>query len=130
MTAYTATGAYIPHGINEQNMAMVEVVIPSTMSSSDTLAVQLPGGNLSVSPAGEPDTISQGDQAPIDFDSLPVATALWDTLTNAGGTPALLKASTVLPITNHNQSTGVTTLTAGAGVTAGWKLIIWYQQAQ
>src|SRR5579872_6626961 len=101
MTAYTQNGSYLPHGVNEQNIAMVETIVAVAMANTDTMAVQLPGGNGSVSPAGEPNTVFNGDQFPVDWDSIPVLLQAWNP-TVTPGVPL-----TTIGLTSHNVSTGV-----------------------
>lgn len=98
-TAKTATGAYIPQGVNQANMALVRVLCPA-MSSTDTLDVSLPAG--------------------VDPTLIPVSYSVLDTASD----PYVVEGD--LTLTNHNVATGKTRFTAGDTVANTCILTILY----
>lgn len=101
MTAKAASGTYVPHGLNEANKNYVSVVAPA-LAAADTLDVTLP---TNIDPTCLPTSVSAYTDA----------------------TPNVRVVAADLIITNHNQTTGVTRLTAAnSGVAAGSIILLEY----
>ena len=98
-TATTCTLKYVPKGVNDVIHFYCRIEVPVTMANTDTLVASLPAG--------------------VDPDALPVSIICFD-----AGTPRALNSYPV--ITNHNATTGVTTITAGGAVVAGSSIILGY----
>jgi hypothetical protein len=98
-TATSCKSKYVPKGVNDVIHFYCRLEAPVTMANADTLLVTLPDG--------------------VDPDALPVSITTFDPV--GGGVRALNSA---LTITNHNPTTGVTTLTAGGAVPAGASVLL------
>ena len=102
MTNYAATATHLPDGVNRANRRLAKAVVPTAMSSSDTLTITAPAG--------------------ADWSLVPIAL---ETYTLSGTTYTRL--ADTLTVTTHVITTGVTVLTAnGAGAAQYAKVIIDY----
>lgn len=107
MTAVAATGQYVPHGVNESNLAVVTLKLGTALAAADTLDITLPSG--------------------MDKDFVPISFRVYSAATPAVN---LNVAEANLSITNHNRSTGVTRLTAAsAGIAINADIVLQYVYA-
>lgn len=115
-TTQSATGQYIPQGVNGSNLVQIKVTIPAAMTATQTLGVQLPNdvdfGFLPIAEGG--DTSTTGLQV---VNITPPASPPGSYTYNV---------TAGFQVTSHNSSTGITTLTAMGSISAGDIIFLWY----
>lgn len=99
---YAANGVYAARGVNDGNIAWVQITLPHSMAANDTLTVTVPTSQ----PAGLLPILVSPAYA--------LSSVTYSMDTNA------------LAITSHNVSTGVTVLTASGNLQAGDIVMVGY----
>ena len=101
MGSHAVTGAYVPQGVNQGNLIVVEAVLTEALANGNTFDVTLPAG--------------------VDKDALPLSVVAY-----TFSTPTYTRDADIGVITSHSITTGVTRVTASGDVvaraTVRWRL--------